>query len=93
MLLNIRHSWYLFEKHVVIKTWKILQHMMVWVRPSWSYPVPASSHYKDFEWMSKVRKVCQGEDSETGETAENASPGSPSLFLKQLHTLIKNNSM
>ena len=40
-----------------------------------------------------MRKVCQGEDSETGETAENASPGSPSLFLEQLHALIKNDSM
>lgn len=93
MLLNIRHGWYLFEKHVVTKTRKILQHVMVWVRPSWSYPAPASSRYKDFEWTSEVRKVCLGDDSETGETAGNASRGSPSLFLEQLHAIVENDSM
>lgn len=27
MLLNIRHSWYVYKKHVVMKTQKMLHHM------------------------------------------------------------------
>ena len=30
MLLNIRHSWYLYKKHVVMKTQKILHYMTNW---------------------------------------------------------------